>query len=319
MLEVATLPLLVAFIIDLAIGDPRGMPHPVRAIGRVIEWAEPPLRRLPSETLAGILLTAFVVLSTYFVTSWALSLSARADYGLIAYFIVATITLYFTISVKSLVDEAESVAAALDSGDIVKARRRLSRIVGRDTEDLEETQIVRACVETVAEGTVDGVISPIFYASLCGPAAAMAYKAINTLDSMVGYRNERYLRFGRASARLDDLANYIPARISFRLIALSSTLCGWSFRECVQIATRDGRKHPSINSGIPEAAFAGALGVQLGGPSTYGGVLTNKPFIGDPKNIMSTERIKEATQMAYVTSFLALGLGLFISTITVLV
>ncbi|MFQ5861941.1 MAG: adenosylcobinamide-phosphate synthase CbiB [Candidatus Brocadiales bacterium] len=315
--EAAILPLLLAFIIDLIIGDPHRIPHPVKAIGKVIEWAESPLRLLPSERLAGIILTISVVLATYVSTSWVLSVSLHQ--GLLLYFIIATITLYFTISVKSLVDEARSVALALESGDIVRARQRLSGIVGRDTKDLDEHQIVRACIETVAENTVDGIISPIFYASLGGPAAAMAYKAINTLDSMVGYRSERYSKYGWASARLDDLANYIPARLSARLIAISSYLCGKHFKECIYVAIRDGRKHPSINSGIPEAAFAGALGVQLGGPSTYGGVPSNKPLIGDPTKTLTIERIKEAIKVAYVTSFLALGLGLTMSAIVIIV
>ncbi|MFQ5957266.1 MAG: adenosylcobinamide-phosphate synthase CbiB [Candidatus Brocadiales bacterium] len=317
MLEAAILPLLLAFIIDLTIGDPHRIPHPVRAIGKAIEWAESPLRLLPSERLAGIILTISIVLATYVSSSWLLTMSIYQ--GLLLNFIVATVMLYFTISVKSLVDEARSVASALESGDIVKARQRLSGIVGRDTKDLDEPQIVRACIETVAENTVDGVISPIFYASLGGPAAAMAYKAVNTLDSMVGYRNERYLKFGWSSARLDDLANYIPARISSRLIAISSYICGQQFKECVYVAVRDGRKHHSINSGIPEAAFAGALGVQLGGPSTYGGAPSVKPLLGNPEKSLTIERIKEATKMAYVTSFLALGLGLLMSTIVVLV
>lgn len=317
MLEAATFPLLTAFVMDLIVGDPHRIPHPVRAMGRVIEWAESPLRALPSETLSGIILAVSVVLATYMSTSWILSASLR--YGLLSYFVVATIVLYFTISVKSLVDEAGAVASALESGDIVGARQRLSRIVGRDTENLDEPQIVRACVETVAENTVDGIISPIFYAALGGPAAAMAYKAVNTLDSMVGYRSERYIKFGWASARLDDLANYIPARISARLIAVSSYFCGRKFRECVLIAIRDGRKHPSINSGIPEAAFAGALGVQLGGPSTYSGAPSNKPLIGDPEKSLTVERIREATGMAYVTAFLALSLGLIISAVVVIV
>ena len=317
MLLAATLPLLMAFVIDLAIGDPQRMPHPVRAIGKMIEWAEPPLRMLPSERLSGIILTVFVVAVTYLLTSCVLYVSAQHSPAM--YYIVAAVTLYFTIAVKSLADEAESVVLALESGDMVKARQRVSRIVGRDTENLDERQIVRACVESVAESMVDGIISPIFYASLCGPAAAMAYKAVNTLDSMVGYRNERYIKFGWASARLDDLANYIPARLSFRLIAVSSYICGKSFKDCVYIATRDGRKHPSVNSGIPEAAFAGALGVQLGGQSTYGGVLSDKPLLGEPKNPLTVEMIKEAVTISYVTSFLMLGLGLIMSAIVVLI
>ncbi|MFN3466723.1 MAG: adenosylcobinamide-phosphate synthase CbiB, partial [Candidatus Brocadiales bacterium] len=224
-------------------------------------------------------------------------------------FTLSVVFLYFSLSLKCLGDEAKKVLSALEAGELDTARRRLSGIVGRDTQELGEDQIIRASVETVAENTVDGILSPLFYAFIGGPALAMAYKAVNTLDSMIGYKNERYLHFGWAAARLDDLANYVPARFASRLIPLASLLAGLRYKECYFFALRDGGKHPSPNSGIPEAAFAGALGIQLGGPSTYGGILSDKPLLGEPIESMSTHKIKDSIKLAYITSFLALALG----------
>src|SRR3989304_3957317 len=215
------------------------------------------------------------------------------------------------VSVKSLADESKKILTALKENDLMKARKALSLIVGRDTANLSQEQIVRACVETVAEGSVDGVLSPLFYAFVGGPSAAMAYKAVNTLDSMVGYKDEKYIRFGWASARLDDLANYIPARISAVLIPIASFLCGCHFKGSLRIAFRDGRKHESPNSGIPEAAIAGALGVQIGGPRKYQGEIVEKPFIGDAQNPLTTKSIDMAIKIIYVASvlFMACGIG----------
>lgn len=312
--EFLTIQIVTAFFFDLLLGDPPWLPHPIRVIGRAIERGEGVLRRLlPFERLSGVLLTLFIVLGTYIATYWGLSLFYQVSYLL--HFIASTIILFFTLSVRSLAEETGRVVKALEAGDIGKARKELSGIVGRDTKDLDEREIIRACIETVAENTVDGIISPLVYAFLGGPALAMAYKAVNTLDSMVGYKNERYLYFGWASARLDDLANYVPARVSARLIPMSSYLCGARFKECVYITARDGRKHPSPNSGIPEAAFAGALGVQLGGPSTYGGIPSNKPLIGEPHEPLTIEKVRQSIRMAYVTSFLALGLGIILRTV----
>lgn len=311
--EALTLQIIMAFSIDLILGDPHSLPHPIRAIGRAIEGGERMLRILPWQRPAGLILTFLIVSGTYLAVYWVLSVSFSLNF--ILYFILSIIILYYTISVKALGDEAGRVASALEAGNIEGARRNLSGIVGRDTHNLDEGQIVRACVETVAENTVDGIISPLFYAFLGGPALAMAYKAVNTLDSMVGYRDERYMRFGWASARLDDLANYVPARLSARLIPVSSYLCGERFKDSFYVAIRDGRKHPSPNSGIPEAAFAGALGVQLGGSSTYGGILSNKPLIGDPRGPIKVEVIKRSVRLAYTTALLALGLGVIVRTL----
>lgn len=299
-----------AFVLDLAIGDPQWPYHPVRLIGRSIAGMEYLLRKSSiSERLCGILLTIIIVSGTYLVT-YALVLLSR-QWSMLSEIIMGACIIYFTISVKCLADESKKVIAALKENDLMKARKALSLIVGRDTANLSQEQIVRACVETVAEGSMDGVLSPLFYAFVGGPSAAMAYKAANTLDSMVGYKDEKYIRFGWASARLDDLANYIPARVSAVLIPIASFLCGCGFKGSLRIAFRDGRKHESPNSGIPEAAIAGALGVQIGGASTYQGEIVEKPFIGDAKNPLTTKSIDMAIKIIYVASllFMACGIG----------
>jgi len=300
-----------AYVLDLAIGDPQWSCHPVRLIGRSIGGMEYLLRKLRiPKRISGILLTMIIVSGTY-LTSYALVLLSR-QWSKLGEIIIGAVILYFAISVKSLADESKKVITALKENDFIKARKSLSLIVGRDTENLSEGQLVRACVETIAEGSVDGVLSPLLYAFVGGPTAAMAYKAVNTLDSMVGHKNEKYVRLGWASARLDDLANYIPARISAILIPMASFLCGYGFKDSLRIACRDGRKHESPNSGIPEAAMAGALGVQLGGATTYQGEIIEKPFIGDAKNLLTIESINRAIKIMYVASilFMACGIGI---------
>ncbi len=320
-MEPLTFQILIAFALDLVLGDPYWLPHPVRVIGKLIEWGEKVLRVFISrassatttvilEKLAGIILTLTIVTGTYLIVDWLLNYSRSAlGGGDPCYFVLSVVFLYYSLSLRCLGDEAKKVLAALGAGELDMAKRHLSQIVGRDTHNLGEGQIIRASVETVAENTVDGILSPLFYAFIGGPALAMAYKAVNTLDSMIGYKDERYLRFGWAAARLDDLANYVPARFASRLIPLASLLAGLRYKECYFFTIRDGRKHPSPNSGIPEAAFAGALGIQLGGPSTYGGVLSEKPLLGEPIEPMTIQKIKEAVRLAYATSFLALALG----------
>ncbi len=267
--------------------------------------------RIP-ERIAGILLAVIIVACTYFVVSVLMTIANRwgSLYGLIA----GTFIIYFTISIRSLAGEAKKVMMFLEKGDLIGARKALSQIVGRDTASLNEEQVIRACVETVAENSVDGILSPLFYAFLGGPAGAMAYKAVNTLDSMVGHKDEKYLWLGWASARLDDAANYIPARISAILIPAASFLCGCSFRMSLRIAIRDGRKHQSPNSGIPEAAIAGSMGVQLGGQSTYQGEVIQKPFLGENKNQLSVKSIRTVITILYVTSAFMLVSGIGITT-----
>ena len=302
-----------AYVLDLAIGDPQWSYHPVRLIGRSIEGMEYLLRKLTiPERISGVLLTMIIVSGTY-LSIYAVVLLSR-QWSMLGEIIIGAVIIYFAISIKCLADESKEVMTALKENDLIKARKSLSLIVGRDTENLSEEQIVRACIETIAEGSVDGVLSPLFYAFVGGPTAAMAYKAVNTLDSMVGHKNEKYVRFGWASARLDDLANYIPARISAILIPMASFLCGYGFKDSLRIACRDGRKHESPNSGIPEAAIAGALGIQIGGPSTYQGGIVEKPFIGDAKNVLTIESINRAIKIMYVASilFMAYGIGFIV-------
>lgn len=302
-----------AFVLDFAIGDPQWSYHPMRLIGRSIEGMEYLLRKLPiPERVRGILLTMIIVSGTYLVTHAVVLLSRQ--WSALSEMIIGAVIIYFAISVKSLADESKKIMTALKENDLMKARKALSLIVGRDTANLSQEQVVRACVETIAEGSVDGVLSPLFYAFIGGPSAAMAYKAVNTLDSMVGYKSEKYVRFGWASARLDDLANYIPARVSAVLIPIASFLCGCGFKGSLRIAFQDGRKHESPNSGIPEAAIAGALGVQLGGASTYQGEFVEKPFIGDAQNPLTTKSIAIAIKIMYVTSilFMVCGIGVIL-------
>lgn len=301
----------VAYILDIIIGDPQWAYHPVRLIGKFISGMEFILRKLPiPERMAGILLTTSIAGGTFLITYVALFVAGQLHF--LSEIIAGAIIIYFAISAKSLADEAKKVMKLLQERDLTAARRALSYIVGRDTANLNEEQIVRACVETVAENSVDSILSPLFYAFLGGPCGAMAYRAVNTLDSMVGHKDERYIRFGWASARLDDIANYIPARISALLIPVASFLCGCGFWTSLKIAFRDGRNHQSPNSGIPEAAIAGALRVQLGGASAYQGEVIEKPYIGDAGNQLTLKSIDTVITIMYSTSmlFLACGIGI---------
>ncbi len=301
--------IMIAYVLDIIIGDPQWSYHPVRLIGKFIENVEKGLRKLPiPERLAGIILT-IIILSGIFLTTYAL-VSVSRQVHFLCELTMGAIIIYFSVSVKSLAVEAKKVMTSLGKNDLINARRFLAQIVGRDTAHLNQEQIIRACVETVAEGSVDGVLSPLFYSFIGGPIGAIAYKAVNTLDSMVGYKNDKYIRFGWASARLDDVANYIPARISGVLIPVASFFCGCGFKNSLKIALRDGCKHESPNSGIPEAAIAGALGVQLGGPSTYQGGIVEKPFIGDNQNQLTMESVDMAIKITYVTSVLFLICGI---------
>lgn len=304
-LNIGLIQIAFAYILDIAVGDPQWSYHPVRLIGKFIESMESILRRLPIPgRISGIFLTTTIVFGTYLAT-YILMLVSRQSCSLCELF-TGVVVIYFAISVKSLADETKKVMTFLEKNDLTNACEALSQIVGRDTTSLNEEQIVRACVETVAEGSVDGILSPLFYSFIGGPPAAMAYKAVNTLDSMVGHKDEKYIRFGWASARLDDVANYIPARISAVVIPIASFLCGCGFTNSLRIAFRDGRKHESPNSGIPEASFAGALKVQLGGASAYQGEVIEKPFIGDVQNQLTLKSIEMSIKIMYVASILFL-------------
>jgi adenosylcobinamide-phosphate synthase len=307
-------PILPALLVDLLAGDPEKGPHPVRLIGSAIERLEVFLRaRVRDETLAGALLFVIVVLSSFLASfaiwMWAARLHPFAGYAVNVAFI------YWSISIKNLGDEALAVFKPLSEGDIESARFNLSRIVGRDTEELNETGIARACVETVSENFVDGVLSPLFFALIGGGPLAITYKAVNTCDSMVGYKNEKYLKLGKVSAIADDVANFIPARLSIPFIAMASFLLGIDYKNSFRIGMSDRLKHPSPNAAHSEAAFAGALGITLGGESVYRGEKSSKPVLGERLGEPERRHIPEAVRLMRVTSvivaaiFISLSLG----------
>lgn len=298
-----SLVIFLALLIDLAIGDPRWLPHPVVAIGRLIQWLDRALRhdRL-NQRMAGVLLLLLVVTCSA-GTTWIL-LQALVSLLPLAGWIAAIIVSSTCLAARSLHRESARVASALRAGDLPAARLFLSYIVGRDTEGLEEPEIWRAVVETVAENTSDGIIAPLFWLTIGGPVAAMAYKAVSTLDSMVGYRNSRYLKMGWASARMDDLLNLIPARLSALLLVVAAPLAGCSASGAARIALRDRRNHPSPNSGHPEAAAAGALGVRLGGAASYGGAPSWKEYIGDPLQPLDERAYRGMIKLMYISTLL---------------
>ncbi len=299
----------IAFILDILIGDPRWLPHPVRIMGMCIEYLEILLRRVfRSERTAGIFLTVMVVTGTYLTTLGIITIF----YGIGRFWGIAAsvIIIFYSLSVRDLLREVGNVMKALKSGNLTSARKNLSRIVGRDTHNLSEQQVTMGCIETAAESSVDGIIAPLFYAFIGGPAMAMTYKSINTLDSMVGYKNDRYKDLGWASARFDDVLNFIPARIAAIILPIASYICGADFSNSLRIVKRDGQKHPSPNSGIPEAAIAGALRVRLGGPGVYNGTHSNKPFIGDPQNNIAIDDINITTKIVMLSSIIMVVFGI---------
>ena len=299
----------IAFLLDILIGDPRWFPHPVRMIGVCIEYTEKILRKLvPSERVAGIFLTLIIVVGTYLATYLFLRFFYELRWSL--GILVSIIIIFFSLSTRDLLRETGNVLNALKSGNLQKARKNLSRIVGRDTHNLNEQQVAAGCIESSAENIVDGIIAPLFYAFIGGPALAMAYKSINTLDSMVGYKNEKYLNFGWASANLDDIVNFIPARIAAIILPIASYICGKDYLNSVKILKRDGQKHPSPNSGIPEAAIAGALRIRLGGPSIYNDIASYKPFIGDPQKSVCPDDINSTSKIVMVSAVISVVMGI---------
>lgn len=303
--------ILCAYILDLAIGDPRWGWHPVRLIGRLIEKSEKMLNTAGvNRKLGGIALVIFVVGTTVFSICGIL-ISAGFIHPFLRLF-VSAILIYFSLSIRSLAVEAGQVYSALKNRNIGKARNSLSMIVGRDTQKMEEPQVIRAAVETVAESTMDGIIAPLFYAFLGGPVLVWAYKAINTLDSMVGYRNERFIDFGRASAKLDGLVNFIPAKITCVLIGVSSLFYGKDPRNSFKWGLKYLFRGQENNSIVTEAAMAGALKVQLGGLNFYDSVAVTKPLIGEPAYPLKISHIRESIVLAYLSSFIFLLIGAFL-------
>ena len=331
--------ILAAVALDLVLGDPRWLPHPVRGIGLLATRLEPVARRwIAPPKLAGIV-TALGVYAVAGITAW-LSIALAGRLHPWAADAVSIVVLYTTIAARDLSRHSMAVFRPLAAGDLVEARRRVGGLVGRDTQSMNPSEVVRATLESVGESTVAGVTAPLFYAVLAGPVGAMVYRAINTLDSMFGYREEPYREFGWAAARIDDLANYLPARLTAPLVCLASALqrgkrgrsnlCAAPFGptgkldltpfllpfplrrplHALRIMARDGRKHSSPNSGLAEAALAGALGVQLGGVSYYGGQPLQRPPIGDPLVPLAVAQIPQANALMWTTTALFLALCL---------
>lgn len=298
----------IAYIFDLIIGDPQWRWHPVRIIGRLIEFLERGLNKDNfNKMFSGGLLVIFVVGLVIFCV-WTVLILAKIVH-IMFYYIVSVLFIYFAISAKALAAEADKIYRALTARDIQKARNSLSMIVGRDTDKLNEPEIIRATVETVAEGTMDGVIAPVFYAFLGGPVLVWAYKAINTLDSMVGYRSERYIDFGKLSAKLDGLVNFIPAKITCFLILVSAFCCRKDSLRVARCALRYFLKGPRDNSEATEAAMAAALGIQLGGINFYKSVPLQKQFIGENIYPLNVKHIQESINLSYISSFLFMVIG----------
>jgi len=297
---------LLGFLLDQLFGDPRCWPHPVVGIGKVISFLEHQFNRGVPEARRrnGVLLTFLVVGGTYLLT-WFVVLGANAIHpllgiGVSVYFVFAS------LAGKSLLDAGQSVLVPLRHGDLSEARLRLSWLVSRDTDNLTEVEIVRGTIETLAENFVDGIFSPLFYAALGGAPLAMAFKAISTLDSMVGYRNDQYEEFGWFSARTDDWANYVPARLSVLLLLLTGWLRRMPVRQAYKIWRRDASGHPSPNGGNPESIVAGLLGIQLGGINSYHGKPHHRAEMGDVLHPMNASDIVHCRQLVRTATWLSL-------------
>ena len=292
----------IAYVLDLIFGDPQNVVHPVQVIGKIISAGEKVLLRKKYKFLAGAVLNIFTVSITY-TLMYLISKSVKIS----VFFMIIEIYLMYTIfSINSLAREGNRVYRILKEGDIEKARKDLSYLVSRDTEMMDEKMIIRSTMETISENTVDGIVAPMFYMFLGGMPLAMAYKAINTLDSMVGYKNEKYMDFGKFSAKVDDAANFIPARITGILIVFASMILGYDYKNSLKIFIRDRKNHSSPNSAHSEASVAGALGVQFGGKVSYFGKEIDKPTIGDKTKEFELEDIRKNIRIMYVTSFLSL-------------
>jgi adenosylcobinamide-phosphate synthase len=309
---VAAWQLLTACVADLLFGDPRWMPHPVRLFGVFISQGEMLIRKMARTEralLCGGVLLVLLLTSGVAIGTW-LGLRTLSRVSRAAGIVVVLYLAYSTISIRGLDDAGNKVVGELRRKEVEKARVSLSMIVGRDTDGLDEAEIVRAVTETVAENCCDGVVAPLFYLALGGVPAALTYKAINTLDSMIGYKNERYFYFGRFAARLDDVANIVPARLTAALVAVAAWLLRLPWRNVLRIVVRDAHLQPSPNSGYPEAAFAGALGIRLGGLNLYGGRPSQKAYLGDEQNALAVELYPRVRRLFYATSFLMLALSL---------
>jgi adenosylcobinamide-phosphate synthase len=305
MCEIPWYVLFSAFVLDFFVGDPRWLPHPVVGMGTAISWWEPRFRHWVSNPfVSGLLFALFLIIVTWALTFGLVYLALWVHPWLGIG--VQVVLLFYCFSATSLVQAAREVALPLAVCDIETARKKVAMIVGRETQNLDAVAVTRATVETVAENFVDGFLSPLFFALVFGVPGAMAYKMINTLDSMVGYKNETYLLFGRAAARIDDVANFIPARLSMLVIGLAAfLLSAQSGRAALKTGLAQGRCHKSPNAGYPEASFAGALGSRMGGPNVYHGRLVFKPYIGEQFNDPDIHKITRACELMMLATLIA--------------
>ena len=296
------------FILDMIFGDPHGFPHPVRLMGGLISALEKRLldmgNRNPDRELkngkflaAAVLLSVSAVSSTVFIAAYF----AHPIFGACA----EAFMTYQILAAKSLKSESMKVFDRLERDDLSGARKAVSMIVGRDTDNLDAEGVTKAAVETVAENTSDGVVAPMLYCAVGGPVLGLMYKAVNTMDSMIGYKNDKYLYFGRAAAKLDDAANFLPARISAVFMLFSAFIGGFDFKNALRIYKRDRLKHSSPNSAHTEAVCAGALGVRLAGDAVYFGKTVKKPFIGEALRKIEPEDIRRANRLMYFTAWTA--------------
>jgi adenosylcobinamide-phosphate synthase len=304
-----------AYMADWIVGDPSGYPHPVKLIGgaihfldnKFLQWADSPI----NQRLWGGILALLIILGTGTLT-WIIIRMAEWIHPICS--TIATVFFaYTTLATRNLYDEAIKVVETLKQGDLICAREKVGFLVSRDTDHLDEKEVCRALIETVSENTSDGIVAPLFYLAIGGPPLAMAYKALNTLDSMVGYRNERYRYFGWVSAKADDFANFIPARVTALLFILVSFILRKNWRDAWKVVWQDGRKNTSPNSGYPEAAVAGALGIQLGGENFYFGIRGEKPLIGKPEKPISLSEVKESIHLMIATSLITVMITILLT------
>lgn len=307
-LYISPVAILTAFLLDIIFGEFKKIPHPVILIGQAIKFAELMLNRNSfsrnAKRAAGIAIAVFIPILAFVVT--ALMIKTAYHFGQSSGTLVTIFIAYTTLSLKGLKDAAYKVRGALLRDDVMDGRQALSHLVGRDTANLDTSEIVRGTVESVAENTSDGIIAPLFFLIIGGAPLAMAYKTVNTLDSMVGYKNQRYIDFGWASARLDDLLNYIPARLTGFLMIAASLFTNMDWRGALKVMRRDSKQHASPNAGYPEAATAGALNIRLGGESNYFGRKEIRPYMGDDIKKLEVDDIHSAVRIMYISSILML-------------
>ena len=301
---------IVAFPIDALIGDPRSKLHPVVLIGNLISLLGKILRRevdSPEKKIVkgGVLVSAVVVITLF--VGFAIETLSREVPSLAAQIFIQASVLSFMISPRSLSDAGREIFYLLEQDNLPRAREKVGWIVGRDTQNLNEAEVARATVETVAENTVDGIISPLFYFAVGGLPLAVAYRAINTMDSMLGYKNDKYIYFGRVAARLDDVANFIPARLTGLLFIVAAFVLRLDWRNAFKMMKRDASKHPSPNGGWAEATVAGALNIRLGGVNYYFGQPHFRAYMGEPNEILEAAHILGVIRLMYTVTILFLS------------